>query len=128
MFTIEDAQNLIPWLKQICVEIKPLNKRSQVLSHQIKTLESKLKGNGTNEAHQSLAEMKKKLTNTTNLINDKLIIVEKKGILIKSIDPGLFDFPHLKDGKEVYLCWHEKEDFLEFWHDINSGFAGRKQI
>ena len=77
---------------------------------------------------QSLAEMQKKLTNTTNLINDKLIIVEKKGILIKSIDPGLFDFPHLKDGKEVYLCWHEEEDFLEFWHDINSGFAGRKQI
>lgn len=128
MFTIEDAQTLIPWLKQICVEISPLNKRSKVLSHQIKTLESKLKGNGTNEAHQSLAEMQKKLTNTTNLINDKLIIIEKKGILIKSIAPGLFDFPHLKDGKEVYLCWHEEENFLEFWHDINSGFAGRKQI
>ena len=128
MFTIEEAQNLIPWLKQICIEIGPLNKRSKVLSHQIKILELKLKGNGTNKAHQLLNKIQEEMTNTTNLINDKLITIEKKGILIKSIDSGLFDFPHLKDGKEVYLCWQEEENFLEFWHDINSGFAGRRKI
>ena len=128
MFTIEAAENLIPWLKQICIEIGPLNKRSKVLTHQIKILESKLKGNGTNKAHQTLTKMQEEVTNTTSLINDKLITIEKKGVLIKSIDPGLFDFPHLKDGKEVYLCWQEEENFLEFWHDINSGFADRRKI
>ena len=50
------------------------------------------------------------------------------GCLVKSVDQGLIDFPHLKEGREVYLCWKHGEDDISYWHEIDDGFAGRKRI
>ncbi len=55
--------------------------------------------------------------------------LEQRGILVKSIDQGLVDFPHLRaNGEEVYLCWKMGEDDIQYWHRIDDGFAGRKSI
>ena len=52
-----------------------------------------------------------------------------KGVIIKSLDEGLIDFPHIRSNKrEVYLCWKLGEEDIHFWHDIADGFAGRKSI
>ncbi len=50
------------------------------------------------------------------------------GCLIKDLDIGLVDFPTLFHGKEVYLCWRMGEPGIRFWHGVDEGFAGRKQI
>ena len=50
------------------------------------------------------------------------------GCLVKSVDQGLVDFPHLKEGREVYLCWKHGEEDIFYWHEIDAGFAGRKRI
>jgi hypothetical protein len=56
-------------------------------------------------------------------------IITTKGILIKGIDDGLIDFPHIREnGDEVYLCWKVGEDKIEYWHNIPDGFAGRRSI
>jgi hypothetical protein len=62
---------------------------------------------------------------------ERLVVIAKnlseKGIVIKSLDEGLIDFPHLRsNGEEVYLCWKLGEQELQFWHNIDDGFAGRK--
>jgi hypothetical protein len=44
------------------------------------------------------------------------------------VDQGLVDFPHLKEGREVYLCWKHGEEDIRYWHEIDAGFAGRKRI
>ena len=54
--------------------------------------------------------------------------LESKGCILKGIEHGLVDFLSLRDGKEVYLCWKNPEPQIEFWHDIQSGFAGRQRI
>ena len=54
--------------------------------------------------------------------------LESKGCILKGIKHGLVDFPSLRDGKEVYLCWKNPEQRIEYWHDIQSGFAGRQRI
>ena len=53
---------------------------------------------------------------------------EEREILIKDLDRGLIDFPSLIGNKEVFLCWEKDEDDIEFWHDIDSGFAGREPL
>lgn len=50
------------------------------------------------------------------------------GCLVKSVDQGLIDFPHMKEGREVYLCWKHGEEDIFYWHEIDAGFAGRKRI
>ena len=54
--------------------------------------------------------------------------LESKGCILKGIKYGLVDFPSLRDGKEVYLCWKVPEQRIEYWHDIQAGFAGRQRI
>ena len=45
------------------------------------------------------------------------------GVHIKDVDKGLCDFPYMRQGRVVYLCWHLGEDSIGYWHDIESGFA-----
>lgn len=54
--------------------------------------------------------------------------VEKMGALVKDLDRGLFDFPHLRGSREVFLCWMVGEKKIGFWHDLDSGFAGRQPL
>lgn len=49
-------------------------------------------------------------------------------IQIKDIDRGLIDFPAIMAGREVFLCWELDEDDIEFWHDLDSGYAGRERL
>lgn len=54
--------------------------------------------------------------------------LEEMDIVLRDIDRGLIDFPAIRDGREVYLCWEEGEDRVEHWHDIDAGFGGRQEI
>lgn len=56
-------------------------------------------------------------------------VIASYGILIKSLDKGLLDFPHIRTGgEEVYLCWVYGEGDIQYWHGIKEGFPGRKEI
>ena len=54
--------------------------------------------------------------------------VQDTGVLFKDINLGLLDFPALRNGREVYLCWKHGEKDIEFWHEIEAGYAGRRPI
>ena len=49
-------------------------------------------------------------------------------IVLRDLERGLGDFPALRDGREVYLCWEEGEDEIAYWHDSDSGYAGRQPL
>ena len=49
-------------------------------------------------------------------------------VVLRDLDRGLVDFPALRDGREVYLCWLEGEDEIGYWHDLEAGFAGREPL
>jgi hypothetical protein len=53
---------------------------------------------------------------------------QRRDILIKDIDRGLLDFPAIIGGKEVFLCWEKDEQDIEFWHDLDTGYAGREPL
>ncbi len=55
--------------------------------------------------------------------------LEERGIIVKAVEQGLIDFPHLRaNGEEIYLCWRVGEDDIFFWHRIEDGFAGRRGV
>jgi hypothetical protein len=53
---------------------------------------------------------------------------QQREIQLKDLDRGLVDFPAIMDGKEVFLCWERDEDDIEFWHDLDAGYAGRERL
>lgn len=54
--------------------------------------------------------------------------LQEAGIVVRDVDRGLIDFPSLRDGKEVYLCWELGEDGVDYWHDLEEGFGGREPL
>ena len=54
--------------------------------------------------------------------------LEKLGIELKDYYTGLIDFRHLRDGKEVYLCWKLGEGEVAHWHELDAGFTGRQKL
>ena len=49
-------------------------------------------------------------------------------VVLRDLERGLVDFPAMRDGREVYLCWEAGEAEIEFWHDIDAGYGGRKPL
>jgi hypothetical protein len=61
-------------------------------------------------------------------LRDSMIELRELEVLLRDLDRGLLDFPSLRDGQEVYLCWQEGEDAIGFWHEPDAGFAGRRPL
>jgi hypothetical protein len=54
--------------------------------------------------------------------------LQEAGIVVRDIDRGLIDFPTIRDGEEVYLCWELGEDSIDWWHDLEDGYRGRQPL
>ena len=120
-FTLAEAQALLPQLRQI---FKDAHRRRE----QIKQADEKL-GQMLSESHGDLGgkDVSGMLMDLTHM-NQQLARIMELGVQIKDFDRGLVDFPHLREGREVFLCWELEEDDIEFWHDIDSGYSGRERL
>ena len=54
--------------------------------------------------------------------------IERWGVIVRDLDTGICDFPALREGREVYLCWRVGEARIEWWHESDAGFAGRRPL
>ncbi len=54
--------------------------------------------------------------------------IEGFGCLVKDIDLGLLDFPSLREGRPIYLCWKAGEAGVTHWHGTDETFADRKRL
>jgi hypothetical protein len=61
-------------------------------------------------------------------LRDSMAKLQALEVVLRDLDRGLLDFPSLRDGREVYLCWQEGEDAIEYWHEPEAGFAGRQPL
>ncbi len=62
------------------------------------------------------------------VLRETLAELQEAEVVLRDLDRGLVDFPALRDGREVYLCWVEGEDEIGFWHGPDAGFAGREPL
>ena len=57
-----------------------------------------------------------------------LLAIQEAGIVVRDIDRGLLDFPAIRGGEEVYLCWERGEERVAWWHEIDAGYGGRQPL
>jgi hypothetical protein len=61
-------------------------------------------------------------------LRDSMMELRELEVVLRDLDRGLLDFPSLRDGREVYLCWQEGEVAIGFWHEPDAGFGGRRPL
>jgi hypothetical protein len=121
LFTVAEANQLVPKLKKLLRRLT--NHRQQLVSMnpEIQRARDNSENNGGSiQGTRYLTQLV--------LFSECAQIIEGLGVVIKDLDIGLCDFPHWKDGRVVYLCWKLGEDEVSWWHDVESGFAGRRPL
>lgn len=82
----------------------------------------------TSNSFEEYVPLKQKLNTTITKFYESLEILESTGVVVKSIEQGLLDFPSKRFDEEVWLCWKYGETEIKFWHEKDSGFMGRKPV
>jgi hypothetical protein len=57
-----------------------------------------------------------------------VVAFSRRDIVLRDLDRGLVDFPAIRDGREVYLCWVLGEPDIGYWHELDGGYAGRQEL
>ena len=120
-FTLAEANATLEIIRPLMEEIQQI--RREILEQQPETWDAiqRSAGNGGNPALS-------KMVKTFDRLDGLLHRILATGAEVKDINTGLLDFLALRNGQPVYLCWKYGEDKIEFWHEINAGFAGRQPI
>lgn len=85
-------------------------------------------GNGAGYAASDLNAAQAELEQLADEVSACVEELEEIGVVLKDLDLGLLDFPGLRDGEEVELCWQVGEAAVSQWHRPGEGFRGRKPI
>ena len=126
-FTIEEANQVLPRLRQWLPRLQARRRRLQTVQQRLAELTLKASTNGNlleEEVTATQRETKRLSTEVEKLIARFVNL----GCELKDIEQGLVDFPALREGREVYLCWRLGEEEVAFWHELEAGFAGRQPL
>ena len=121
IFTLDEATTLIPRLRAILEEVREEWSRIKSLNPQIQKARDQVQSDGYSPYGVEYIET---VTHLMLLLQQ----VKEMGVLLKDVDKGLCDFPYMRNGRVVYLCWHLGEQTIEYWHDIEAGFTGREPL
>lgn len=120
-FTLEQATDALEKIRPMMEEIQSIRKEILARQPEVWPVIERAAGNGGNRAASLLAFDFERLDDLVHQIMDT-------GAVVKDLDSGLVDFPALREGHEVYLCWRQGEERIDFWHEKDAGFAGRQPI
>ena len=119
-YTRDEANALLPQIRGWLRRIGQLREELQTYDKRLGSLMAK-----RNDLGGSLVnDWVRKLADTKELLDE----FNSRQIIIKELERGLIDFPAIIGGREVFLCWEQDEDSIEFWHDLDSGYAGRERL
>jgi hypothetical protein len=121
LFTRAEANSLIPRLRVILQELAEEWGRIRELQPQIQKARESAASDGYSPYGVEYIQSVSHLTFLVQQVKDM-------GVLLKDIDQGLCDFPYMRQGRMVYLCWRLGEDAVDYWHDMEAGFAGREPL
>jgi hypothetical protein len=120
-FTLPEANETLNSIRPLINEIHAIRQKVLASQPEIWSALEKSVGNGGNRSLSLLIEDFEQL--------DALVhSILELGVLIKDINTGLLDFPALREGREVYLCWQYGEGDIAYWHEVDMGYAGRRPI
>ncbi|HLC24712.1 MAG TPA: DUF2203 domain-containing protein [Nitrosopumilaceae archaeon] len=121
-FTIKDANEVLPIVIKKFKDIVNLKDQAVLIQSEMET-NPKYMSN-----FKDYVIKKQELNTTMSNFYKAIEDLENMGVMIKSIEEGLLDFPSIRFNEEVFLCWKEGETEIKFWHGKDEGFMGRKPL
>ena len=119
-YTLEEARALLSWVAERLISLRGARDRLGDGDAR-QALANGSSGNGGGSPGKQVSEAFLEL-------RAGMADLDERDIVLRDRDRGLIDFPAFRDGREVYLCWIDGEPDIEFWHDLDAGYAGRQPL
>jgi hypothetical protein len=119
-YSIHEARALLPQVRTWLTTLQQLRRRVQHVEERLAQMLDGGHDVGGNLVHEHVRLISD--------LNDLLGEFRSREIQIKDIDRGLIDFPAIIGGREVFLCWEQDEEDIEYWHELDAGYAGREKL
>jgi len=120
-FGVAEANSLIPFLRE---SFEKIHHKQAELVKQYPEIKEFLEKKPSDFGFANSIDYIQKGKEISKLI-DK---ISRTGVLLKDLQRGLVDFPHVSEGKEVFLCWELGEEEVGYWHEIEAGYVGRQPL
>ena len=127
IFTVEEANELIPLLSELIAELQ--DKRDEVAEAEVEVDARELIGvshspGSDQEFEQLMAKHRVLVDEFYGLVD----AIHSYGCFLKDVDLGLIDFHGVLEGQVVFFCWHLGEERINFWHEVETGYSDRKPL
>jgi len=127
-FTPEQANAALARVRPLVEELVAQRRDHVAALARQEELERKIKGNGGGIPPAELAAAAADVDAIARRLAELVDEIGKRGAQVKDLDEGLVDFPALRRGETVLLCWRLGEDEIRYWHRVDDGFAGRRPL
>ncbi len=118
LFTISEANHLIPQLNARLTSVRQAKAVLARTRDDIRRASARAEyGGGSAVGPLYISSL--------HQISSNLQAIQEMGVLVKDVDLGLCDFPHLRDGRVVFLCWKYGEPEVKWWHETTNGYKDR---
>lgn len=131
LFSAEEANRLLPEVRELLREMR--RQRDQVEELEKKKAVEQLAwlepdGSVSARAQEGIQRLEELQQSSAAVFKKSLERLSTLGAQLKDLDQGLVDFFTARGKDLAYLCWKDGEDRIRFWHDLESGFAGRRPL
>lgn len=127
-FTVEEANAAVETLRPIVEQMVGHHRNLLDAQARQRKLVTRIAGNGGDLAPSDLRDLGERIQGEADALARCAEQINAVGAEVKSLEEGLLDFPALRGGEIVLLCWRLGEDEIGFWHGVDEGFAGRKPL
>ena len=128
-FSPRDVEALIPELAEIMGDVKAAQAEAAAVRERLHAEQERIAMTGGGVIDHGLWKQgREDLERVGRRIQSRLEDIAGLGGVVKDLALGLVDFPHLRDGEVVNLCWKHGETAIEYWHGLDEGFAKRKPL
>ena len=127
-FSVEEAQATLEEVRPLAEELVERHGTLRAAMQRQSEITTRIAGNGGGLPPQSLAEVQETAAREAGELSRCLERLQELGVQVKDLERGLVDFPSLRNGEVVLLCWHAGEDDIRYWHGVDDGFAGRRPL
>jgi hypothetical protein len=127
LYTLQEANDMLPRLTALLQEMQARGVQLAQIGAQQGVIRRKIMGNGHHTERED-AELKKAERPIEEAIRSALGLLEEWSIELKDLQRGLIDFPAMREGRVVYLCWELGEPEIAYWHETTTGYTGRQPV
>ena len=126
LFTLETAIALLPRVQDLMARAQQQHQDYRAAERQLAAAMQTVRGNGhradtLQSAQEAAAQALRQVRHTVEALH-------ALGCEVKDVEQGLVDFRSQREGREIYLCWRVGEATISYWHELDTGFAGRQPL